>query len=99
VKVDISSVKLSKTSFLNDWKKLPEDVKAEGRQRIADLVCNGGAPKKLRLHSLNGYNPKIYKIDLESGKGKRYQATFQLEDGVAVFLRAGTHKQIDRSPA
>lgn len=93
MKLSISGVRLEKTSFQNDFKKLPDDVKAEATDRIASLATNPTAGK-LRCHLLNGYHPKVYSIDVTAGK--RYKATFRIEGDKAVFLRIGTHKQIDR---
>lgn len=90
----ITAVKLELASFVNDWKALPEAIKSEGAERIALLVSNPRAGK-LRFHSLNSYRPTVYTIDLTSS-GQRYKASFRLEGSVAVFLRAGTHKEIDR---
>lgn len=91
----IQGVRVSLASFVNDLKKLPPEVRVELGGRLKLLVEQPRAGK-LRLHPLNGYHPTIYSIDLQSGKGQRYKATFRLEGSVAVFLRAGTHKQIDR---
>lgn len=93
----VTAVVIDKVSFINDVKKLPPEVKADLANRLALLVSNPAA-KKLRFHGLNGFDPKLYKIDLESGKGQRYQATFVMEGSVAVFQRAGTHKRMDRCP-
>lgn len=93
----ITSVKLGKQSFVNDYKSLSVELQQEASTRIAELLTN---PKRktLRLHCLSGYHPKVYTIDIESGRGKRHKATFILEGSIAVFQRIGTHKQIDRSP-
>ncbi len=91
----ITGVDLSNTSFENDFKSLPDEVRASATQRIALLMSNPKAGA-LRLHKLDGYRPGIFTIDLESGKGQRYKAAFRLDGSVAYFLRADTHKKIDR---
>lgn len=90
----ITGVKLENASFVNDWKNLPDLVKKSGAERIQQLLTNPRAGR-LRLHSLEGYDPTVYTIDLESG-GQRHKASFQLVGSTAVFLRCGTHKEIDR---
>ncbi len=95
MKLDIKGVRLEKQSFQNDFKKLPVEVKQEATERFALLIKNSQAGK-LRAHALNGYHPTVYTIDVTSGKGKRYKASFRLDGDFAVFLRVGTHKEIDR---
>lgn len=91
----IIGVDPSRTSFSNDLKRLPPDIRAEAIRRIAALV-SGVIPKSWRVHPLSGYKPTVYSVDI--GPNKTYKATFELRDGVAVMLRAGTHKHIDRCP-
>lgn len=91
----VTTVRLALKSFQNDFKRLPRNLRDEASSRIAELKTNPHAGR-LRLHKLDGYKPGVYTIDLCSGKGKRYKAAFRLEGSVAVFLRAGTHKEIDR---
>lgn len=91
----IVGVDLSRTSFINDFKRLPNDIRAEAERRISELV-KGAIPRSWRLHPLSGFRPPVFSIDI--GPNKAYKATFHLQDGVAVMLRAGTHKHIDRCP-
>ncbi len=87
----IEDIQIGKTSFQNDWRRLPLEVKAEASRRLSLLVADTSAGK-IRFHKLNGFRPGLYSIDLSSGKGKRYKATFEMHGSSAVFQRAGTHK-------
>lgn len=93
----VTAVDLSRKSFQNDFKRLPDDVRAEAAKRIAEIPDDVRAGR-LRFHKLSGYRPGVYSIDVTSGKGKRYKATFELKGSIAEFLRVGTHKDIDRAP-
>ena len=92
-----TGVQLDKTCFANDLKQLPPDVMDAFREKIKLLLNNPGAGS-LKLHALGGYYPTVYSINITVGKGKAYKATFNKEGSIAIFLRAGTHKQIDKNP-
>ena len=47
------------------------------------------------MHSLKGYDPKIYKIDI---LGKAWQVSFSIDGTVLVLRRLATHKTMDRDP-
>lgn len=94
--VRVKGVDLSKTSFQNDFRKLPDEIRIEAGVRIASLVNADVVPAALRFHRLQDYKPNIYTIDVWPKMA--YKASFNIVDGVAVFRRIGTHKSIDRSP-
>jgi hypothetical protein len=93
VTAHVQAIDASKECFKRDLKALPRDVKEAARERFL-LLLDDPPPGKLRLHYLKDH--KVWKIDLSSGKGARYQAVFELDNGVATFLRAGSHKFMDR---
>lgn len=90
-----TSIDLTGERFRKDLQSLPPEVRAEARAKFK-MVLEIPPRRCLRLHHMKGHD--IYKIDLTpSGrKGPCYQASFKVVDGVAVFLRAGTHKEMDR---
>lgn len=94
----ITGVDLSRTTFTNDFKKLPQDVKLEATKKINGLIgcAINQIPRAYRFHSLSGYRPTVYSIDITTNKA--YKATFELDGCVARFRRIGTHKSISRTP-
>ncbi len=79
--------------FKARYRKLPPDIKALVGPALKLLMENPGA-KKLRLHPLNGYDPKLWKIDLLPNHS--WQLAFHLEGTKAVLCFVGTHKDADR---
>lgn len=81
--------------FRSDFKRLDAEMQQATRDCLAALLQTP-IRKTLRHHTLNGYRPKIHKIDVTPNHA--YQVTFEVSDGVAKLLRVGTHKQLDRAP-
>lgn len=92
----IESLDLGKSSFQNDYKSLPDDIKAQLKERLK-LLLEDPPPKKLRLEKLSGYKkPGIYTIHITANHS--HKLSFELVGSVAVLRRIGTHKDIDRKP-
>jgi len=94
----LKGVILDRNSFVKDWKQLPAPVKAEFRKLVPTLLLSNPASNRLRLHSLSGFKPTIWKIDVTKS-GKLYQASYHIVGANAVFLRICIHKEMDRRPA
>lgn len=83
-------------AFADDLRAAPGDVQADAAAALRKLLQNA-ASNALRLHALRGYpKPTIYKIDVRPDHS--WQITFELDGAVAVLLRLGTHKELDRNP-
>lgn len=48
------------------------------------------------MHSLGGYYPTIYKIDVFSNRS--WQISFNIDGAVLVLRRLAPHRVMDRSP-
>ena len=79
--------------FKARYRKLPQDIRALVGPALKLLKENPSA-KKLRLHPLSGYDPKLWKIDLLPNRS--WQLAFYLEGTKAVLCFVGTHKDADR---
>ncbi len=85
------------STFNNDFKRLPADVKALVIECLELLCKNEPLPAKLRYNKLNGYkNPNIYAIHIT--RNHAYKLTFERVGEIARLRRVGTHKEIDRAP-
>lgn len=85
------------STFDNDFKRLPEDIKELVIDCLKTLRKNEPLPAKLRFNKLSGYkNPNVYAVHVT--RNHAYKLTFEIIDGVARLRRVGTHKEIDRSP-
>lgn len=83
-------------SFDQDVRAAPDDVVRDAEAARRRLIGNPQA-QSLRVHALSGYGkPTIYKFDVRPDRS--WQITFELDGDIAVMLRLGTHKQIDRRP-
>ena len=83
-------------SFKADLKSAPADVKADANASLKKLRENSAA-SSLRLHPLKGYpKPTIFKIDVRPDRS--WQISFEMDGRIAVLLRLGTHKELDRRP-
>ena len=83
--------------FDKDFSALDQGLKKLTGECLRLLMRNPRA-KSLRTHTLQGGSkPTIYKIDVAPNHS--YQVTFILEGSLAVLLRVGSHKQIDRHPS
>ncbi len=81
-------------AFARDLKRAPSNVRESALSAVDQLVK--GAPRGAqRMHSLKGYDPKIYKIDI---LGKAWQVSFSIDGTVLVLRRLATHKTMDRDP-
>lgn len=104
----IKGVAMGNQAFINAWKKLPPNVKAEAETVITNLLFKelDAVPRKLHMHQLVGLEvPSV----LEKGKKVRpwtihitaddkYKASFTLEQGVMHFRVCGLHDSIDKNP-
>jgi hypothetical protein len=93
----ITSVDCADPSFINSFKKLPEDAKKEARTAIGSLIlCDlDQMPAKLHLHILKGH-PGVFSIHLT--KDDRYKASFKMVKGIAVMRRCALHDELDKNP-
>lgn len=90
-------VVLDKDSFVRDFRALPQDVRDAFVELVPTVLLAHPNAKRLRVHSLGGFKPTIWKMDVTK-RGKMYQATFHMVGATAVFLRICIHKEIDRRP-
>lgn len=82
--------------FIADAKAAPVEVLDALEEALNRLLQNSQAGS-LRLHTLPGYpKPTIFKIDVTANHA--WQLTFELDGAMAVLLRLGTHKVLNRSP-
>jgi hypothetical protein len=90
----IKSVKLDAPSFVKCLKKLPPNILIQAKENIKAMIGIERMPSKLHYHKMNGY--EFWCIHISSCS--KYKASFTVEDGVAIFRKAGEHDRIDRSP-
>lgn len=96
MKLLITDFDLGKSSFQNDYRSLPADIKESFKERFK-MLLDEPKPKKLRLEKLSGYKrPGIYTIHITSNHS--HKLSFELVGTIAVLRRIGTHKDIDRKP-
>lgn len=94
--IRIEDVDLSSPRFINSFKSLPPDIKAQAAKAIADLVRDP-VPGRLRFEKLSGLaNPAVYTIHVT--RNHSHKASFELVGTAARMRRVGTHKEIDRAP-
>lgn len=79
--------------FKRDLKSADPTVQKAVKDALELLQKN---PRFVRAHALRGHKPRLYSMDVLSNHS--WQITFELVDGVAVLIRLGTHKEIDRAP-
>lgn len=90
------SVNPSLRGFQRALKRIPAGIRAVVDEAIADLFRDP-IPGRLDFKKLSGFrNPNIYTITI--GGNHAYKLSLEIQDGVAVLRRVGTHKEIDRSP-
>jgi len=78
-------VKIRKTnSFLKDYKRLPEEIKASVNKNLALLFENPRHPS-LRLKKLKGTD----KFEIRISKG--YRLTLRYQEQIIELRRIGTH--------
>lgn len=71
----------------------PPDIKRAVSKTIDTLLKNPGS-NTLRIHPLTGYaKPQVWKMDV---LGHSWQITLEITGTTAVFVRLGTHRQLDR---
>jgi hypothetical protein len=80
--------------FKRDYKRLDATLQARVDEVLFLLVP--WPSSSLRPHTLNGYKPAIYVVDLTPNKS--HQMTFRVEGTVAKMLRVCTHREVDRTP-
>lgn len=90
----IKSVKLDAPSFIKSLKKLPPNILTQAQQNIKAMIGIERMPAKLHYHKMNGVD--FWCIHISSCS--KYKASFTVEDGVAIFRKAGEHDRIDRNP-
>lgn len=94
--VRIDATDLSAPRFINSFKSLPPDIKAQASKAIADLTRNP-MPGRLRFEKLSGLTkPAVYTIHVT--RNHSHKASFELVGTVARMRSIGTHKEIDRAP-
>lgn len=83
--------------FVRDYKRLPVDLQRQVDACLRDLGRQP-VPAMRRLHviSVAGQRPQIFSVDVLSNKS--YKISFEVDGGVAILRRVGTHQEIDRSP-
>lgn len=91
----VTQVDCSATSFQNSWKRLPDEVKREARQFLAEMMLCERMPAKLHCHKLSGY-ADVWTIHVT--RNDAYKASFTLKDGVATMRRIALHDHIDGNP-
>lgn len=82
-------------AFKRDLKRAPPNIRQAARTAIEDLIAGRSAGKH-RMHSLGGYYPTIYKIDVFSNRS--WQISFNIDGAVLVLRRLAPHRVMDRSP-
>lgn len=82
--------------FERDFKALDPQHQALVETFIRDDLLPWPVKGRYRLHSLQGYDPPIYSVDI--GKNHAYKLTFRCDGANARLLRVATHKQIDANP-
>jgi mRNA-degrading endonuclease RelE of RelBE toxin-antitoxin system len=76
------------------YKKLTKDMQTRVKQKLKDLQANP-RPPGLGFEKLKGYqDPDVYTIHITGN----YKLSFELDGGIALLRRVGTHDQIDRAP-
>jgi len=98
----VSKIETTKT-FDNDYRRLPEEIKAKLKDRLKKFseTTLDKIPAGFRFEKLKGYkNPSIHTIHITGNHS--YKLSFVLrdtEDGTIMTLRrVGSHGDIDRSP-
>lgn len=92
----IRSLDVGNPGFARCLKKLPENIRAEARQALKDLL-EYPQPGYLKIEKLSGYRrPDIYTIHFTGNNS--HKISFTLEGDKAIFRKVGTHKEIDRAP-
>lgn len=92
----IRSIDVGRKSFVNGLKKLPDNIRAEAKQALKDIL-KYPQPGYLKLEKLSGYRrPDIYTIHFTGNNS--HKMSFEMDGDKAVFRKVGTHKLIDRSP-
>lgn len=82
-------------SFKQDLDRAPVDVRSAALDAIGRLVENPRA-KSLRVHTLNGYRPTIFKFDVFPNRS--WQISFELVGEDCTLRRLRTHRAMDRDP-
>lgn len=81
--------------FKKDLRRLDGQTQGLVSDALKQLLLNP-LPKSLRHHTLGGHRPTIHVIDVRGNHS--HQVTFNMQGSVALLLRVGSHKQIDRDP-
>ena len=91
-----SAVNLTLPGFQRSLKRLAPETRSLANQAILDLMLPE-IPGKYGFKKLSGYrNPNIFTIML--GGNHAYKLSMQIDNGVAVLRRVGTHRELDESP-
>ena len=81
--------------FRKDYARLAPDIQRQVDDCIRDFALDP-LPASRRAHRINTAQfPKVFSVDVTSNKS--HKLSFQIDDGVAILRRIGTHKEIDRS--
>ena len=104
----IKGVDMGNQAFVNAWKNLPNEVKAEAQETIRKLLWMplDQVPRKLHMHQLvNKEVPsildpkkKVRAWSLHLTADDRYKASFTFEQGIMHFRVCGLHDAIDKTP-
>lgn len=83
--------------FISEYQALSMDIRREADACISEFLRDP-LPNARRPHVVTsrGMKPMIYTMDVT--KNKAYKLSFIVKGNVAVLLRVGTHKVLDRDP-
>lgn len=91
-----SAVNLTLPGFQRSLRKLPPEARSLANQAILDLILPE-IPGKYGFKKLSGYrNPNVFTIVL--GGNHAYKMSMEIDKGVAIPRRVGTHRELDDNP-
>ena len=83
----------STEAFKRDFKRLDPQTKRYVEECIQDIL-QAIIPERRRFHCIDQGRPKVFSVDVTTNKA--YKLSLQIEEGVAILRRVGTHVVIDR---
>ena len=91
-----SSINPTLPGFQRSLRKLSPEARSLANQAILDLMLPE-IPGKYGFKKLGGYrNPNVFTIML--GGNHAYKMSMEIDKGVAVLRRVGTHRELDQNP-
>ncbi len=91
-----SAVNPTLPGFQRSLKKLSPEARSLANQAILDLMLPE-IPGKYGFKKLSGYrNPNVFTIML--GGNHAWKMSMEIDNGVAILRRVGTHKELDENP-